>query len=138
MPDDNRDGNDVQRDRAESRLRAMVRDEIGAVLEPTGIDTRTPEGRRTFRSQLDYLGRLYENQDSNRAGLDFAREMLLVKEKVLAALRWVEGKMTAETQTRDAVRKTVVDKISGAVVWVLVAGMGAGIAYLAAIKGHLP
>lgn len=137
MPDTPRDGNDEQRERSESRLRSMAFDEIAKALEQVGIDIRTREGRRELRGRLDYLDRLYEMQDTNREALDWAREHAAIRPSLRSVMEWVAARMRTEEATRDAMRKTLVEKAAGGMIWLLVGGLGTAVVSLA-MKGHTP
>ena len=86
------------------------------MLESVGIDVTTADGRRDLRNRLDYLDRLYDDQGLNRLGLDFARELLVIKPKLMEVLAWGTEKIRIEGLNRDAVRKTVVDKAMGGLI----------------------
>lgn len=137
MTDQARDANDVQRDRSETRLRTLALDEIARALEQIGIDIKSSEARRELRTRLDYLDRLYDDQSTNRQALDWAREMMKLSPTPRAVMEWAAERMRIEGINRDAVRKTLVEKATGGLLWLLLGGLGAALG-ISAFKGHGP
>ena len=134
---DERDGNDQQRERAEGRMRKIVRDDVTEALEGVGIDIKTIEGRRTMRARLDYLDRLYSMQDANRERLDFAGELLAMQHTLRNVLQWATMRMEIEKTTGATLRKTLTEKAASAAIWILGLGVLAALGVLT-FKGKFP